>query len=305
MKIIIISSNVSFTPEQIKSLKSLGEVVYIRDAKKIKNNPIFKKRDEKIVAVGPGIVDWKFPNSFIDKISNLKGICVPSTSFSWIDGEYLRKKGIVLTNVPQYSTDSVAEYAISLMFGVAKKLPLVIKNGWKIDYEKHQGFQVKGKTMGIIGLGAIGTRIAELGKGMNMKVIYWSRKNRDKRFTYKSLDRVLEQADFIFPALAKNEETKNLLDKKKISLMKEEAYIVSITGDEISDLDFAAKQVQKGRLAGVALEMKDKTIKDFEGNVWVTPPIAWFTKEAFEEDMRIWVKSIQSVIKGKPINVVN
>ena len=304
MKIIIINPKKDFNKEQISTFKSLGSTVFI-ESKDYQNDKVFKDKEEKIIVLGPDMVNWIFPNEFIDKILNLKAVCLPTTGFGWIDGKYLRKKGILLTNVPKYSTESVAEYAISLMLNLVKKLPLVIKNNWKIDYGKHQGWEVKGKTIGVIGLGTIGTRVAELGQAMGMNVIYWSQKSRDKRFIYKSLDVVLKGADFIFPAMARNEKTKGMIDKGKIALMKKGAFIVSITGNDIFDFEYAAGEVKRGKLGGVALELDKKTIFDYEGNVWITPPIAWFTKEAFEEDMRIWVETVKSIVKGKAINVVN
>ena len=96
-----------------------------------------------------------------------------------------------------------------------------------------------------------------------------------------------------------------LANKNKIALMKKDAFIVSITGEKIFDLDYAVEKVRRGQLAGVAAEHEKKNTNDYPGNVWITPPIAWFTREAFVEDMRIWVETIISVAKGMPINVVN
>ncbi len=266
---------------------------------------IFTDSEEKVIAIGPELVDWKFSNNAISNIPNFRAICLPATSFSWVDGEYAKKRNIVLTNVPKYSTESVAEYAISMMLNVVRKLPLVIKNEWKIDCDKHQGWEIKNKTMGIIGLGTIGTRIAELGKAMGMNVIYWSRKSRDKRFIYKTLDKVLQESDFVFPCLARNEQTKGMLNKQKLNKIKEDSFIVSITGDDIFDLKTALRLVNKGKLSGISFESEKCKLKDFQGNILVTPPIAWFTKEAFEEDMRIWVDTIIACIKNKPKNIVN
>lgn len=310
MQIIVINPKKDFTSEEISKLKKNGSVTFIENKKDYTKNPIFFTNDEKIIAVGPETTGWVFPVKFIQKIPNLKAVCIPTTSFSWVDGAYLRKKGITLSNVPKYSTESVAEYGINLMLNLVKKLPLIIDNNWKLDYSKHQGCEVKGKTMGIVGLGAIGTRIAELGKNMGMKVIYWSRKTRDKRFVYKDLNDLLKSSDFIFPTLARNKDTNKILNKKMLDLMKDGAYIVSVTGDDLFDRDYAVKLIQKGKLEGLAFESDKYTINglkktDFKGNIWVTPPIAWFTKEAFKEDMRIWVENITSAAKNKPINIVN
>lgn len=100
------------------------------------------------------------------------------------------------------------------------------------------------------------------------------------------------------------EEVVNLL-VKGYEINKPVIEFISVTGEDVFDLKFAAKQVLKGKLAGIALEIEKETVNDFEGNIWVTPPIAWFTKEAFKEDMRIWVETLKSVVKGKTINVVN
>lgn len=309
MNIIIINQKDHFSSENIKRLGKLGRVTFI-ETTNYEDRSVFKNDEEKIIAVGPELVSWKFPNEFIEKVKNLKAVCIPTTGFAWIDGKFLRNKNIDLLNVPKYSTESVAEYAISLMLNLVKKLPLVIKNNWKIDYKKHRGWEIKGKTMGIIGLGSIGTRIAELGKAMGMNVVYWSRKSRDKRFEYKDLKDLLKVSDFVFPTLARNEETEKILDSKMLDLMKECSFIVSITGNDLFDSDYAIKLVDKGKLSGLAFESDKYTINklkfnDFKGNILVTPPIAWFTKEAVENDFRIWVENIESVAKGKPQNVVN
>lgn len=304
MKIIVINPKSDFNDSQISTLVSVGQVTWI-EGSDYQSNPIFTSSDDKIVVVGPELVNWEFPNEFIDKITNLKAICLPTTDFSWVDGAYLREKGILLTNVAKYSTESVAEYAISMMFNVAKKLPLIVKDNWKLDYDKHQGWEVKGKTMGIVGLGAIGTRIAEIGKSIGMNVVYWSKNTRNKNFEFKELDDLLQSSDYIFPTLAKNSETKNIINQEKINLIKKGASIISITSDKLFDLDFALSKIKDGGLDGIAIESEEKTINDFEGNVWVTPPIAWFTKEASSEDTRILVENVLAVANGRAQNVVN
>jgi lactate dehydrogenase-like 2-hydroxyacid dehydrogenase len=309
VKIIFINPKTDFTKQQIRLLSDLGEVIFINSLNEL-SDQLISDQTEKIIAVGPDSVDWKFPNETIDKVINLKAVCVPTTSFSWVDGKFLRNKGIDLINVPKYSTESVAEYAICLMLNLVKKIPLVIKNNWKIDYTRHQGWEIKGKTVGIIGLGSIGKRIAELTKFIGMNVIYWSKNSRDDRFEYKDFDDVLKTADFIFPTLAKNDETKTIINKDKLDLIKPESFIVSITGDDLFDLNYASEMVKNNKLSGLAFESDKYSINNldqnnFEGNILVTPPIAWFTKEAFMEDMRIWVENIGSKVKGNPVNIVN
>lgn len=157
MNIYILQNNPKFNPAQMKMLKRAGKVILIKGEKVNLSKAVFTKDLEpKIVAVSPNAVSWKFPNEVIEKIPNLKAICVPSTAYDWIDGEFLKKRNAILTNVPKYSTNSVAEYAIFMMLALARKFAIQIKNGFKQTYNNDMLLEeVGGKTMGIVGLGTI------------------------------------------------------------------------------------------------------------------------------------------------------
>lgn len=121
---------------------------------------------------------------------------------------------------------------------------------------------------------------------------------------------LLKVSDFVFPALARNEETEKILDKELLDFIKVSGFIVSITGNDLFDSDYAIRLVNEGKVSGLAFESDKYTINnfnydDFSGNILITPPIAWFTKEAIENDFRIWVENIESVVRGNPQNVVN
>ena len=304
MKIIVINTKSDFSLEQQDILNSIGHVHFIESNPNY-SDTIFIDEEDKIIALGPEVVDWKISIDVLSSIPNLIAVCLPTTNFAWVDGNVLKRKGVVLTNVPKYSTESVAEYAVWMMLGLARKIPILAKEKWKLDYSRHIGIDLRGKTMGVVGLGSIGTRIGEMGQAMGMKVAYWSRTARDERFQNLDLETLLGTADFVFPTLARNVDTANLLNADKLKLLKKESYIVSITGDELFDLEYTLKQVESGNLAGVAFESSGKTLDEYMGNVLATPPIAWFTKEAAAEDIRIWLETIQACAKGQPINVVN
>jgi lactate dehydrogenase-like 2-hydroxyacid dehydrogenase len=103
MKIIIINSRKDFSKNQVDALRKAGKLIFVEKEPNYKD-PLFADAEEKIVAVGPELVNWKFPNTVISSIPNIKAICLPTTSFGWIDGGHARKNGIKLTNVPKYST---------------------------------------------------------------------------------------------------------------------------------------------------------------------------------------------------------
>ncbi len=104
---------------------------------------------------------------------------------------------IPIINTKNFSTNAVAEWAMTMAFNAYRKVPLMIKSGFNLDYEKHQGLELRGKTAGVIGLGNIGTRIAEIAQGLGTKVVYWSQNSRDKRFEMLPLEDLMKKSDIM------------------------------------------------------------------------------------------------------------
>lgn len=190
------------------------------------------------------------------------------------------------------------------MFAVAKRYTTTFKER-KFEFKPSNFLQeVTNKTMGIVGLGRIGS-IAELGKTMGMDVIYWSRSKKNNDYRHVELEELFRNADFIFPTLALNDETKKFVSSRLINLMKPTSSIIASVNSSIVDMDYLLKKVKDRKLYGCALESAEKNINDYEGNVFVMFNNNWYTKETIDKKMKIWVDSIISVIKGKPINLVN
>lgn len=305
MEVYVIGKKKDFTNEQIERLEKIGNLNFIEEKHDMYNSEYVKSKEDKIIALDPDFTDWKFPNDLIDKIQNLKGICLMTTSYSYIDLEFCSKKNIIVTNVPKYSTDSVAEYACFLMMSIARKLPLQIKNDLKEDFSsKYIQMQVKGKKTAIVGLGSIGTRIAEILDGIGMDVIYWSRKSRNDKFEYKELSEIFKTADFIFPTFSVNEATKEIITDELINSMKNTSSIVSIIGTDIFNTDLIFNKVKNNELYGFAFEESNSDLNNYEGNIMVTSPYAWYTKEALENCIEIWVQSIEGINAGEVVNQV-
>lgn len=134
MQIYIINKKAEFTKEQLERVNKLGEVIFIEEEHDMYNAEYTKSNKEKIIALNPDFTNWKFPVDLIEKIPNLKGLCLATTSFKFIDLDYTKKNNIIVTNVPNYSTDSVSEYACFLMMCIARKLPIQIKNSGIEDF---------------------------------------------------------------------------------------------------------------------------------------------------------------------------
>lgn len=305
MKVIFVAPKANLPAELINNLKSYADVYFFEDSPiDIRDIEILKQKGDKILCPFPEPMSWNFPNEFINDIPDLKAICLSTTAFHWIDGKRARRLGVHLTHVPN-PPNGVAEAAIFAMFALARRYAVTLKEK-KFTYIPANFLQeVTNKTMGVIGLGRIGTRIAELGKRLGMNVVYWSKSTRNKKYAYVTLNTLFKTADYIFPALVLSDETKKFVSSRFIDLMKPSSSLITTLNSGVVDLEYALDKVKNKQLYGLALEDDNKTIDDFEGNVFVMPHNNWYTKETIDKKMKIWVESIISVIKGAPINLVN
>lgn len=309
MKLYFVASSDEDVPskKELEKLRGVGELVIIRHKGPLsKLDQLKDDKDEKVLALDPGVFDWNLDAETIKLIPNVKAVCTSSTSFDWIKPKMLKEMGVVGCNVPGFSSDSVAEYALCMAIEVARRASVMAKSNWKYNFDQ-QPMLLKGKVAGIIGLGRIGKRMAELCQGIGMEVIYWSRKSVDKRFKKVELDTLFKTADLIMPALVENEDTKKIVTNERLDLMKKTAFLVGINRVRaIWDGEYVLEKVKKGEIAGYAFEGEDvKEPSAYEGNVWALPAMAWFTKDALENLMRIWVDNVKAVAEGKPQNVVN
>lgn len=299
MNIIILSpiADLLFTDELKEKIKSAGEAVFIKNTKPLLDIPELFDDEQKIVAIDPDFCEWNVSKEIIKKLKNVKAICLQTTSFSWIDTAEANKQGIPVINLRCFSTEAVAEWAFLMAMNVARKIPLIIKDSWKQDFSKHQGVELRDKTVGIIGLGNIGVRIAEICNGLGMKVVYWSRSSKDERFSFVALKDLMKKADFIFPTLAQNEETIELITDEMLKSMKRSAIFVSIVR-KIYNHNLILKLVQKGKIYGYAFETEKEKMTDFDGNVWAGPTLAWCTNESFQRNAEQWTKAIVKAVKN-------
>lgn len=309
MKTILIMSKDGLFPnkEQVKLLEKHTKLeIIIHEGKLSELAKLKKDTSEKLLGVDPDSFKWDMDSKSIKDIPNVKAVFTQSTSFDWVKPKVLKKLGVKVVNCAGFSSDAVAEYAISMAIEVVRKLPLIIKNNWKIDWGAEKPMLLKGKTLGVVGLGRIGKRIAEIGKGIGMDVTYWSRKTRDSRFKYVTLNKLFKSSDVIIPALSENEQTHKLITKKHLNSMKKSSYLVGLNRIKILwDEDYIINKVAKGEIAGYALEGENfKMMKEYHGNVLALPPMSWYTKESLENLLNMWVNNIVSFAKGKPVNVV-
>lgn len=314
MKITVLCPKLEFTKKQQEKLARLGEVIYTESRDEYPLEKLIElAKDSEILAFDPDNIGGfeVAPERLVklmDNMPKIKGLALSTTDFGYIDFDYCKKKNIVVANVPYYSTESVAEHTLTLMLGCAKRVFVTDRRTQKGKYRLEMGFELKGKTFGVIGLGHIGSRIAELGSAIGMKVIAWNRTPKETSdVEMKSFDELLAESDVISIHLAKNEETKGILSKEKIAKLKKGVIVVNTANRSLVDEEAMAEALKSGKVDSYVMEAVDLSSPPLGGieNAVLFRGFGWFTKEALERNKEIWVNNIEGITKGKPINPVS
>jgi len=277
----------------------------------------------------------------LDKIKNLKFICTRSTGYDHIDLEECKRRGIIVSNVPSYGVNTVAEHAIALMLAISRKIVESFERTRKGDFSNVglTGFELKGKTLGIIGAGKIGRRVAELAKAFGMRVIAYDiypNLEEAKRigYEYVDLDTLLKESDIISLHANLTKENYHIIDESSFEKMKDGVIIINTARGALIDTKALLKYLNSGKVKAAALdvlesepeikeeiqildrELKGEELKELLANyllfeaedrlkgVVITPHNAFNSSEALNEIKRVTLENILSFIRGSPINVV-
>jgi len=251
----------------------------------------------------------------IDNCPNLKFIGEFATSFSKIDVKYAREKNISVANLGGYSTEAVAEFAFATLLTYLRELKRARNNAKKGEFGFTQflGGELKGKTFGIVGLGNIGKRTAEIAKGIGMNVIYWSRNRKqeyeDKGIQYIELDQVYKDSDFVSINLALNDETKNFVNEQAVNSIKQNGIIINLSPTELIDINTVEKRLENKEITYICDHGDENTELAMRlqkhKNYIAYPPIGFRTKEAVQRQRDITVNNVKGFLEGNPQNVVN
>lgn len=253
----------------------------------------------------------------IDASPNLKYIGMLGTGYGRIDTDYAASKNITVCNIAGYSTEGVAELAFGLILEHIREIGKAQSQARRGNYSEagFQGFEIKDKNFGVIGLGRIGRRIAEIASfGFGTKVSYWSRKRKKdiegRGISYKSIDGLLKNSDFISINLAYTAATKNFLDSRKIRSIKKGTIVLNLAPMELVDIDALENRLKKGDIMFI-LDHSDeltseqaKKLSQYK-NCIMYPPIGYITKEATEAKLGMFIDNIENFLAGKPTNKVN
>lgn len=315
MKIVILSFSF-LKPEHIARLQTFGEVVEYESTNKAQDAIERVKGAEVVIA---DCWDVPMDRRFFEGSRDIKYISLNSTGFNQVDLSAAKDRGVLVANVPGFSTDTVAEHAVGLMLAVARHIPasntIMQVKPFQVDpanraHDAYEGSQMRGKTLGVFGLGQIGQRVAELGNMFGMQVIGTTRTAKQiPAVEIVDFDTMLKRSDFISINSAYVSEMKNLFNKEAFSKMKPSTIIVNTARGDFMDEIALRKALDNNEIYGYGADL----LADWSNTnpllgserVVLTPHSAWFTKESVHKPADTIVKNVESYVNGNPENTIS
>ena len=258
----------------------------------------------------------------ISQLPKLRFVSTLATGFNQIDGKALRERDIPLSNIPAYSTNAVAQMVFAFILELTNRTAEYtqdVKSGTWSDcpdfcYWNTPLYELDGKTLGIVGFGKIGSRVAEIGKAFGMKVLAYTPSGKKDGFddvTFTTLDDVVKNSDYISVHCPLTEATNGLINKEFIEKMKDNSYVINTSRGPVANEKDIADALNSGRLTGYGTDVlsteppkKDNPLLSAK-NCLITPHIAWAAYETRLRLMGILEENVKGFLEGNPINVVN
>ena len=264
-----------------------------------------------------------FDRKLIEALPNLKCIGVIATGFNIVDLEAANERGIVVTNVPAYSTASVAQVAIAHLLNMTTHAEHYTREAragvWSqsIDYTYCSApfIELDGKTMGVVGLGNIGSTVARIAAAFGMKVLAFTSKPQEALPAYitraQSLDQVFSESDAVSLHCPLTDGTRGMVDARRLALMKPTAMLINTSRGPLIVEEDLSHALRNGVIAAAAVDVlcqeppaPDNPLLALD-NCYFTPHIGWTSAEARQRLMDVVVDNVKSFMEGHPINVVN
>ena len=253
---------------------------------------IKEKKDYDVISV---FIYSKIDKNLLDKLPNLKYIQTRSAGYDHIDIVECYKKGIFVSNAKGYAGPAVGEFAFGLLLEALRKIYIAInrvKEG-NLNYKDLKGMEIEGKTIGVLGVGTIGTQIVKIAKGFGANVIGYARHSKDFVKTTPVLDEVLENSDFLFIALPLTPQTTNLINLENIKKFKGNIIINPARAEIIS------KDVYENFEGIIAADVLPDWNLAKKENIIATPHMAYYTYEAIRRISQISLDNLQDFLNGK------
>ena len=229
------------------------EIIYYKDRQEDTDTLIERSKDADIVVLS----NFKYGREVMESCPSLKMVCVAFTGVDHVDIDYCRKKGITVCNCAGYSTSAVADIVFAMVISLARNIiPCQDKARNGSTKDGLVGFELDGKTFGIIGTGAIGTRVAKIANAFGCKVIAYSRTKKDlPDVEFVTMEELLKISDIVSLHVPQTPETTGLIGKAQLELMKPEAILINTARGPVVDSTALATALKNGIIAAAGVDV--------------------------------------------------
>jgi len=324
MKLVSIDS--PYIREQF--LKKVADLPEITDFKIYQDNP--ESVDDLVERVGDAEmmtldIFQQITKKILEKTPRLQAIFTQAVGYNNIDIEFAKSKGIKVYNCPGYNSNAVAEFVFALITALSRLVPAaqahVRAGGWMYRY--FEGRELRGRTIGIVGSGNVARKVVSIARGYSMNVLVNTEHPSPQKASIMGLSRfstlkeILKKSDFVVLCVPLTHETKHLIGKKELAIMRKDAILVNVARQTVVDEEALADALLGGQIGGAVLDViikepfysKEYSMKIQEminlPNVIVTPHIAHATDESSLVLGDMFVHNIKNFLKGDSTNCVN
>ncbi|WP_052702792.1 2-hydroxyacid dehydrogenase [Paenibacillus beijingensis] len=304
----------NFTPEQAARLERAGQITYIKSLEPIPPAELAALLMDADVA---GLTPRSVPSidaSWIEQLPKLRGIAVFATGVDYIDVELLEERGIKLSNLPEYSTVSVAEHTIGMLLTMSRRIHLSqdrvrgrVPFGTSV-----KGWELRGRTIGLIGLGRIGRYVSELAQAFGMRVVgYDPIADRGAGVTKVSLEELLASSDVVSLHYPSKWKGAHHFGQSQLRQMKPGSYLINVSRSALVDDAAVVASIEAGYLKGYAVDDRfslagtaaaDRLVA--EGRILQTGHTAWYSEEVIERGYETWADNVIGLLTDRPQHLV-
>lgn len=306
MKIVVVD-HVYLEEEHIKKLQSIGDLEVFENPPKTAEELKERIKEADIVIVG-----WSdLTKNVMDSAKRLKMVSIWATTCHYADLEAAKERGIMVTHIPGYAMEAVAEHTFALLLAAIRKLSLAdkhVRNGG-FDWRPFGGIELYGKTLGIIGTGSIGCRVAEIAKAFKMRTLGYDKYPNVKRaeeigMKYVDLYTLLKESDFITLHVTLTSETERLIGKKEIEAMKKGVVLINTSQGKVVDEKALVDALKSGKMSFAGLDVfgeeppaKDNSLFKLDNTI-LSPHVGFHTTEAAKRCTDICIENVVKFLEG-------
>ena len=294
-------------------LEKLGELAVINAQKMTTQDVVTKAGDAEVLIAGSSGIE-KISKEMLQGLTKLKMIATLTVGVAWVDIEAAKDLGITVCNIKGANAESVAEHTWGMILDLAKRITEFdrdARNKGAFKFADYTGKEVYSKTIGIIGLGDIGKKVAQIAKAFDMRILGLNKNKKPvSGIELVDMSTLLKNSDIIVTSVPLTSETTNLISDKEIDLMKDGVILVNPAMEPITDRDAVLRGLKSGKIFGFGIETEImKPIPSDSpyfnhSRIVVTPHNAFNTEDANRKSYELAIENVKMFISGKPQNIV-